>query len=113
MVNKEFKVGQQWRCRDGSRAAIVAFRNGCPVVWVEGRDATIGLNINGAGYEYSLDLIEPWVERRTMEAEVLMYLDGPYLLVSMVDPPPRPYPRPQSIKILARKKIMIVEGEGM
>ena len=113
---KKFEIGQQWRCRDGSRAVIVsATLGGNFRVWYE--DSNLSSWVLKDGSELyrraEKDLIEPWVEKRSAEAEVFMY----DRLSNMPVPPfvttidhHTDYPR---YKLIARKKITITEGEGV
>ena len=115
-MTKKFEIGQQWRCRDGSRAIILKVEGDYLLVWSECCDGPFRLGSCGVldvSEPDRLDLIEPWVEKRSAEAEVFMY----DRLSNMPVPPfvttidhHTDYPR---YKLIARKKITITEGEGV
>lgn len=77
------------------------------MVWVDNGNRVFWFTKDGKFYG-SLD-IEPWVEKRSMEVEVFMYDDGGFVFATT--DAPRYFP--SSLKLLARKKITITEGEGM
>ncbi len=110
---KKFEIGQQWRCRDGSRAVIVsATLGGNFRVWYE--DSNLSSWVLKDGSELyrraEKDLIEPWVEKRSAEAEVFMY-ECPQGDIFITQSSPGNFSSRH--KMLARKKITITEGEGM
>ena len=109
---KKFEIGQQWRCRDGSRAVIVsATLGGNFRVWYE--DSNLSSWVLKDGSELyrraEKDLIEPWVEKRSAEAEVFMYDKCGKSVVTTAGW----LHRDISYRLLARKKIAITEGEGV
>lgn len=110
---KNFKIGQQWRCRNGNRAVVVAMSyEGAPKVWVDNGNRAFWFTKDGKLYgslDPALDLIELWAEKRSMEVEVFMYDDGQFVFAKT----DAPKYFPPSVKLLARKKITITEGEGM
>ncbi len=115
-MTKKFEIGQQWRCRDGSRAVIVDITPGGSFrVWYEDSGLSFWALKDGSEsfHRAGMDLIEPWVEKRSAEAEVFMYdrpCDVPFSPFIITIDHHTDYPR---YKLLARKKITITEGEGM
>ena len=109
---KKFKIGQQWRCRDGSRAIILKVEGGSLLVWSECCGGPFRLGSCGVldvSEPDRLDLIEPWVEKRTEEVEVFMY-EGRGQVFETTIPP---HGVDKDLALLARKKITITEGEGI
>ncbi len=111
-LTKKFEIGQQWRCRDGSRAIILKVEGDYLLVWSECCDGPFRLgscgvlDVNGPD---RLDLIEPWVEKRTEEVEVFMYENGGKPIITTAGW----LHKDKCYKLLARKKIAITEGEGL
>lgn len=55
------------------------------------------------------DLIEPWVEKRAAEEWVYMYDRGSEVFIDLAEPKHFSL----NVKLIARKKITMTEGEGM
>lgn len=109
-TESKFKVGQQWRCRDGSRAVIVKADRSGAKAWVDSLDEPRWFYKDGTyhgGLNPAFDLIEPWVEKRTDSFMIYMHDVGGKILTTVADM------SGDGCKLLARKKITITEGEGM
>lgn len=73
---KKFPIGSQWKCRDGSRAVVVAHECGPFICWHENSKATWLHYVDGLcsiGFSLPEDLIEPWQEPKTIEGWVTVY----------------------------------------
>lgn len=66
MITHKFKIGSEWKCRDGHRAVIVAINEQSIVVWHEKPIETAFHFFDGkrSSFVPEGDLISPWEEIR-------------------------------------------------
>jgi hypothetical protein len=117
---EKFPIGSQWKCRDGSRAVVVDIDED-----VNDNDNTVLFVFNlkeecaywhykdGAsvyGRNHDLSIVSEWKEPRVYEVDILVgeHTENGRIAICGEDDFCNPL-----YKIIARKKVTIIEGEGM